>query len=84
MNCSGAAWPALEDDLVIRRLAALVGHLEEQQIGELLHIVAITHVIVAQHAAIVPELLDKGVEVVFMVVSKEAKRLICWPPAGKP
>ena len=47
--------------LVVRRLAALVGHLEEQQIGELLYIVAIAHAVVAQHAAIVPELLDEGV-----------------------
>ena len=42
------------------RLAALIGHLEEQQVGELLYVVAIAHAIVAQHVAVVPELLDDG------------------------
>jgi len=47
--------------LVVGCCGALVGHLEEQQIGELLHVVAIAHAVVAQHVAVVPELLDEGV-----------------------
>ena len=46
--------------LVVRRAAALVGHLEEQQVGELLDVVAIAHPVVAQDVAVVPELLDEG------------------------
>ena len=46
--------------LVPGRLAALIGHLEEQQVGELLDLVAIAHAVVAQHVAVVPELLDDG------------------------
>ena len=44
--------------LVVRRLGALVGHLEEQQIGELLDVVAIRHAVVTQDVAVVPEFLD--------------------------
>ena len=46
--------------LVVRRLGALVGHLEEQQIGELLDVVAVGHAVVAQDVAVVPEFLDDG------------------------
>ncbi len=46
--------------LVSGRLAALIGHLEEQQVGELLDLVAVAHAVVAQHVAVVPELLDDG------------------------
>jgi hypothetical protein len=38
--------------------AALVGHLQEQQIGELLDVVAIAHAVVAQDVAVVPEFLN--------------------------
>ena len=41
-------------------LAALVGHLQEQQIGELLDVVAVAHAVVAQDVAVVPEFLDDG------------------------
>jgi len=37
----------------------LVGHFEEEQISELLHIIAIRKAIVAQDVAIVPEFLDE-------------------------
>ena len=47
--------------LVVRRLRAFIGHLQEQQVRQLLHIVAIAHAVVAQHVAVVPELLDEGV-----------------------
>ena len=40
--------------LVVWRLGALVGHLEEQQIGQLFDIVAIGHAVVAQDVAVVP------------------------------
>jgi hypothetical protein len=46
--------------VVIRRPAALVRHLEEQQVGELLDVVAIAHPVVAQEVAVVPDLLDEG------------------------
>ena len=36
----------------------LVGHLEEQQVGELLDVVAVGHAVVAQDVAVVPEPLD--------------------------
>ena len=42
----------------VLRLGALVGHLEEQQIGELLDVVAVRHAVVAQNVAVVPEFLD--------------------------
>ena len=38
--------------------AALVGHLEEEQIGELLDVVAVVHAVVAQRVAEAPEFLD--------------------------
>jgi hypothetical protein len=44
--------------LVVRRLCALVRHLEEQQIRELLDVVAVRHAVVAEDVAVVPELLD--------------------------
>src|SRR5581483_4566912 len=34
--------------LVVRRFGALVGHLEEQQIGQLLDVVAVRHAVVAE------------------------------------
>lgn len=46
--------------LVVRRPGALVGHLEEQQIGELLDVVAIRHAVVTQDVTVVPEFLDDG------------------------
>jgi len=46
--------------LLIRRARALVRHLEKQQVGELLDVVAIAHPVVAQDVAVVPELLDDG------------------------
>ena len=44
--------------LVVGRLRALVGHLEEQQIRQLFDIVAVAHPVVAQDVAVVPEFLD--------------------------
>ena len=44
--------------LVVGRPAALVGHLQEQQIGELLDVVAVAHAVVTQDVAVVPEFLD--------------------------
>ena len=46
--------------LAVRRARTLIGHLEEQQIGELFDVVAIAHALVAQDVAVVPELLDEG------------------------
>ena len=44
--------------LVIGRLGALVGHLEEEEIGELFDVVAVAHAVVAQDVAEVPEFAD--------------------------
>src|SRR6266536_6141858 len=44
--------------LVIGRLRALIGHFEEEQVGELLDIVAVGHTIVTQEVTVVPEALD--------------------------
>ena len=56
--------------MVVRRLRTFIGHLEEQQKRKLLHIVALTHAVVAQHIAVVPELLDQGVGVHSGTLSK--------------
>ena len=42
---------------VIRRPRPLVGHLEEQQIRQLLDVIAVAHPVVKQDVAVVPELL---------------------------
>ena len=44
-----------------RRLRLLVGHLEEEQVGELLEVVAVGEAVVAQDVAVVPEALDEAV-----------------------
>ncbi len=58
------ALPAVlvQDDafLVVRLLRALVRHFEEEQIGELLDIIAVTHPVVAEDVTVVPEFLDDG------------------------
>jgi hypothetical protein len=45
---------------VVGRLAVLIGHLQEQQIGELLQVVAVAHAIIAQGVAEVPDFVDDG------------------------
>ena len=56
-------WPGVRTGdqarLVVRRLCAFVGHLEKQQIGELLDVIAIAHAVIAQSIAIVPEFLNQ-------------------------
>ena len=42
------------------RATVLVGHLEVQQVGELIDVVAIAHAVVAEDVAVVPELPDEG------------------------
>jgi hypothetical protein len=49
-----------EARLLVRRARTLVGHLEEQQIGELLDVIAVAHAVVAQDVAVIPEFLDDG------------------------
>ena len=44
--------------LIIGRLSPLVGHFEEEQIGELFDVVAVAHAVVAQDVAEVPEFAD--------------------------
>jgi hypothetical protein len=50
--------------LIARGLGALVGHLEEQQVRELLHVVAIRQAVVTQDVAVVPKLRDERAGVV--------------------
>src|ERR671926_1486893 len=40
------------------RQGLLVGHLEEEQVGELLNVVAVGEAVVAEQVAVAPELLD--------------------------
>ena len=44
--------------MIIRRLRALVRHLEEEQVRQLLDVIAIAHSVVAKDVAVVPELLN--------------------------
>lgn len=46
-------------------LGAFVGELEEQQVGELFQVVAVTHAIVPQGVAEVPDFLDEGAAIHF-------------------
>ncbi len=65
-----AAIPVLErrpgvgfrDDgrLFVRRLGLLIGHFQEEQIGQLLDVIAVTDAVIAQYVAVVPETLDDG------------------------
>ena len=41
----------------------LVGHLQEQQVGELLHVVAVRQTVVAQNATEVPQALYENVSI---------------------
>lgn len=50
MYCSGPG-------LVVGQPVALIGHLEKQQVGKLLDVVAVRHVAVAKDIAVVPGLL---------------------------
>ena len=45
---------------IVRGLRPLVRHLEEQQIRQLLDIVAIAYTVVAEDIAVIPELFDDG------------------------
>ena len=49
---------------VERRLRLLVGHLQEQQVGQLLDVVAVREAVVAEDVAVVPELRDERARVV--------------------
>ena len=42
------------------RLGALVRHFEEEQIGELLDVIAIGEAVIAEDVAVVPEFVDEG------------------------
>ena len=44
--------------MVIGRLGAFIGHFEEEQVRELLYVVAIGHAVVTEDIAVVPEFLD--------------------------
>ena len=49
------------DITIVGRLAVFKRHLQENQIGNLLQIVAVAHAVIAQHMAETPNLLDDGV-----------------------
>ncbi len=44
-----------------------MGHFEEEQVGELLDVVAVGHAVVAQDVAVVPEFLDDVLGVVVRI-----------------
>ncbi len=44
--------------LRVGRIRPLVGHFQEEQIGQLFDVVAIAHPVVAQDVAVVPKFLD--------------------------
>ena len=46
--------------LIQRRLRALVRHLEEKQVGELLDVASVKKTVIAQDVALVPQLLNDG------------------------
>ena len=49
------------DVALVRRTAVFVGHLEENQVGELLQIVAVADAVVAEGGAEAPDFGDDGV-----------------------
>ncbi len=58
---AGQAAPAqLGRDAAEADQLLLLVHLEEQQVGELLDVVAVGHAVVAQDVAVVPQALDDG------------------------
>ena len=61
---TGQAFPVVAigntDIAVVRWLGVLVRHLEEDQVGELLKIVAVAHTVIAQRGAEIPDPGDNG------------------------
>ncbi|VVB62827.1 Uncharacterised protein [uncultured archaeon] len=41
-------------------LGLLIGHLQEEEVGELLQVVAVAHAVVSEDMAVVPDPLDDG------------------------
>ena len=67
--------------LVVRWPRLLVGHLEEEQKGELLDVVAVRQAVIPQDVAVVPELLDEsggghGAKVGWRALEREQKRAV--------
>ena len=58
--------------LAAQQLVLLVGHLQEQQVGELLQVVAVGQPVVAQHVAEVPQSLHERLGVVTGIISRYA------------
>jgi hypothetical protein len=57
----GPVQPGGDDGgLVERRAGLLVGHLEEQQEGELLDVIAVGYAVIAQHVAVIPQAGNNG------------------------
>ena len=46
--------------LAERRFGLLVRHFQEQQIGQLFHIIAVTDAVIAEDIAVIPEFLYNG------------------------
>src|SRR5690606_16151899 len=49
---------ALGHDPIETELTLLLGHFQEQQIGELLQVVAVRQAVIAEDVAVVPQLVD--------------------------
>jgi hypothetical protein len=49
------------DIALVGRLAVFKSHFQENQIGNLLQIIAVAYAVIAQHMAETPNLLDDGV-----------------------
>ncbi len=60
---------------VVRRQRALVGHLQEQQVRELLEIVAVGDAIVFEHITKVPELINQVLRQIFHLSKSELKHI---------
>ena len=65
--------------LAVQQLVLLVGHLQEQQVGELLQVVAVGQPVVAQHIAEVPQSLHERPGVVTSASSHATPQGACLP-----
>jgi len=54
------AYIFLDDGFLVQLVDLLVGHLEEEQVGELFHVIAIGDAVVPEDVAVVPQALDDG------------------------
>ena len=63
----------------VRGLCALIGHLQEQQVRELLEVIAVRKAIVTQDVAVVPEFLYQRARTVIAHFALPLQFLFLWP-----